>query len=295
MPMIRISRMNGQLVWEGEGELVLGPRPGQPTNLLADGVIIRQEERRDGEVRSRQLAITGLMQTTPAEYRISYASPPPTVSFDPSGDAWVLGLPEPPPVQLYELRAEFPPGMAEWLHRALEAPLETPEERRTRERALHEARLAAWRDPGVPVSELMQSGAPPRAGITFDDIRDDLRRHRRPEPTMAELDRWAEENQREREEAEDRWGLARALYENQARLLTPADVAEAFGLDPELVSGPADEVLRRQRAEQDELITSTRAEFPHDPYDYGRIYPGDRGTSRWTPPADPNEKIRSCP
>lgn len=47
------------------------------------------------------------------------------------------------------------------------------------------------------------------------------------------------------------------------------------------------------RPENDELIASTRAEFPYDPYRYGRVYP--EGPSRWTPPEDPDERIPSCP
>lgn len=286
MPMSRIritSLPDGALVYEGEGELVLGPRLGHPTNLLADGVAIRQEERRDGEVRSRQIDITSLVREVPAEYRVNYYAPPlPTVGWDPSGDAWEFNIPVPEPVQLYELRAEFQPGVAQGLRDALERSFETPEERNTRERAWHEARLAAWRNPRVSVNELMQGGAVPRDRITFDDIRDDLRRRRQPEPTMWDL--W----QAHRDDQ-----LRMRLYD---RPVTPADVAEMFDLDPELTGSAASaEEMRRRREEQDELITSTRAEFPHDPYDYGRIYPGNQGTSRWTPPDDPNEKIRSCP
>jgi hypothetical protein len=55
------------------------------------------------------------------------------------------------------------------------------------------------------------------------------------------------------------------------------------------------ESIRARSAEHEEAITSARSEFPYDPLDYGRIYPGDTGTSRWTPPEDPDEKIRSCP
>lgn len=55
------------------------------------------------------------------------------------------------------------------------------------------------------------------------------------------------------------------------------------------------ERIRARSAEHEEAITSARSEFPYDPLDYGRIYPGDTGTSRWTPPEDPDEKIRSCP
>lgn len=45
--------------------------------------------------------------------------------------------------------------------------------------------------------------------------------------------------------------------------------------------------------DQDRLMKETRSEFPHDPYQYGRYNP--EGPSRWTPPEDPDEKVRSCP
>lgn len=45
--------------------------------------------------------------------------------------------------------------------------------------------------------------------------------------------------------------------------------------------------------EQDRLMEETRSEFPHDPLGYGRVHP--EGPSRWTPPEDPDEKVRSCP
>ena len=282
MPMsrIRITSLDDEsVIYEGAGELVLGSRPGYTTNLLADGVVIRQEERRGGEVRSRQIDLTELVREASAEYRVNYYAQPLTVGIDPSGDAWTFNIPVPDPVQLYELRAEFQPGVAEWLRGVLERSFETPEERNTRERARHEALRSA-----------NGYGIAPRAGITFDDIREGLRRHRRPELNL--------------DEDEDRWGAARSLYENQVRGVIPADVAEMFDLDPETMARVAEAGRRagegiRSLTEafqrNEEAITSTRAEFPHDPYNYGRIYPGDQGASRWTPPDDPNEKIRSCP
>lgn len=42
----------------------------------------------------------------------------------------------------------------------------------------------------------------------------------------------------------------------------------------------------------EELIRSTRAEFPDDPYEYGRRYP--HGPMRWTPPPE-GEDTPSCP
>jgi hypothetical protein len=242
--MIRITELDGgALVYEGEGELILGPGPDRPTNLLADGVAIRQEQRQeDGEIRVRQIDISGLLEGVRAEYRINYA--PSTVVWEQDRDP--LRIPDPPRVRLYELRAEFPMSMGAWLRSVLERSFETPQERRTREEAWSEALRSA---DGY--------GIVPRAEITFDDIRDGLRRHRRPEPTMAE-----------------------AL----------AQVAESARRAGEGLSSLAEAFQRNEEA-----ITSTRAEFPHDPLQYGRIYPGDAGASRWTPPADPDEKIRSCP
>lgn len=61
--------------------------------------------------------------------------------------------------------------------------------------------------------------------------------------------------------------------------LTPAQVAEAFGLPPEIVFGPVSDLETNE-----ELIRSTRAEFPDDPYEYGQRYA--HGPMRWTPPPE---------
>lgn len=45
------------------------------------------------------------------------------------------------------------------------------------------------------------------------------------------------------------------------------------------------------RPEYDALIESTRAEFPYDPYDYGRRHCGS-APMRWTPPPDGEEVPR---
>lgn len=69
--------------------------------------------------------------------------------------------------------------------------------------------------------------------------------------------------------------------------LTPAQVAEAFGLPPEFVMGASVDLDSNE-----ELIRTTRAEFPDDPYDYGRRHA--LGPMRWTPPLE-GEEIPSCP
>lgn len=69
----------------------------------------------------------------------------------------------------------------------------------------------------------------------------------------------------------------------------PADVAD-------MMTDDAGQILpdwRARYAAHEEAIRSTRALFPRDPYDYGRIHPS--GPSRWTPPEDPDEEVPSCP
>lgn len=251
MPMIRITNLpDGAVIYEGEGELVMGPDcSGSPSR-----VALRQEDRRGEYVRSRQIDLSSLLEPSArAQYRAVHEPFSPTIGIDPSGDAWAFSIPA--PVQNWELRAEFPPGMGDWLRRALEAPLETPDECRAREEARHDAMVEEWREAvrlePSPVSYrdlvCQAFGIDPSLVQSAEEAQIDL---------STALGRMAEATERASQ------GLG--------------SLAEAF-----------------QRNE--EAITSARAEFPHDPYDYGRIYPGNQGTSRWTPPEDPDEKIRSCP
>lgn len=266
MPMMRITRLDGQLVWEGEGELVMSPDSvfSEPS-----WVAIRQEERQGDELRYRQLDISGLVlePSARAEYRVVYEpTPSPTVGVDPSGDAWVFSIQAPQPVRRWELRIDLPESAFDYIRRALEGPIETPDERWAREVAWAEAARSVWLAPG-----------PFEAGSETLEA-------------------------------------ARRLHESQIVSFWEA-LCQEYGIDPSLVGvageagvdfstalaeaaesagrglGSLVEAFRRN----EEAITSARAEFPHDPYDYGRIYPGDSGTSHWTPPEDPNEKIRSGP
>lgn len=77
------------------------------------------------------------------------------------------------------------------------------------------------------------------------------------------------------------------LRERIARISEAArQVAEAFELPPELVLGPVD------LDSNEDPIRSTRAEFPDDPYGYGRRHP--HGPMRWTPPPE-GEDVPPCP
>lgn len=61
--------------------------------------------------------------------------------------------------------------------------------------------------------------------------------------------------------------------------LTPAQVAEAFGLPPEFAYGPPVDLDANE-----ELIRSTRGEFAYDPWEYGDREP--EGPMHWTPPPE---------
>lgn len=157
--------------------------------------------------------------------------------------------------------------------------------------------------------------------IPFEPDADPLR-IQVPEPDMTEVqrlvDQWIPrgspfqrafyENALRPDEAEQmaeleidlsRW--EEAVERMRTRFLTQRSIREAYGFsEAELGLLPEGEGIRppdwRAAFERnEEAITSARSEFPYDPLAYGRIYPGDAGTSRWTPPEDPDEKIRSCP
>jgi hypothetical protein len=268
MPVIRITRMGGELVYEGEGELVLDPDPFAPGRQ--GHLAIRQERRRDGEVLSRQLDITELMTQTGASYTSRVYFPPVSLSFDFSTDPPTAAILEPPQA-VTELRVEGEAPWLDWLRNVLEEPVETPEERQERNEQYAEARRRAMMDARMPLEEIRaQLGLPEHdlLQMAHRAVEADIERNRR--VALGE--------------SPDPGGLRQGL-EAMAENLRRA-VAEAYDL-PESVLGPD--------PAHDELIESARSEFPHDPYQYGRIYPGDSGASRWTPPEDPDEKIRSCP
>jgi hypothetical protein len=262
MPVIRITRMDGELVYEGEGELVLDPDPFAPGRQ--GRIAIRQERRRDGEIMGRQLDITELLTQTGSRYTRSTYFPPMGLAFDPSADPLTVPLPPEPAQVVTELRIEGEAPWLDWLRNVLEEPVETPEERRARREQWENARRTAMALAELPPDQIRWDlGLPPLA-VAPDTER--IRYVPSADLTLA---------------------MAEHICQTAPELEAfRRSIAEAYDL-PESILGPD--------PAHDELIESTRSEFPHDPLQYGRIYPGDAGTSRWTPPDDPNEKIRSCP
>jgi hypothetical protein len=250
MPMIRITGEGGELVYEGEGELVMDQ------GVLGRRVALRQEQRLGGEVRGRELDLTEFLQAVPPSWSVHRRSTPmPVFDFSLDPPSMSIGIPE----LVTELRVDFPAGSLGWLRRVLEEPMETPEERSAR----HEQRAERLRTQIMPLDFGPVEPAIQEAVRSFDALRAAL--------------------QTEGERRAHQALIARTMGIPQRTLYSEDELRDVLDMT----------VVRS--AEHDRIIAETEAEFPHDPLGYGRVYPGDAGTSRWTPPADPNEKIRSCP
>lgn len=166
----------------------------------------------------------------------------------------VSSVPQDYQVDTVVLRVDYPAGGLRWLGDVLRQPFETAEERRARHEEQERQRVAEW-------ERMMPRRVVEGYGVAL----------------RAELDRMSQ------------WRPTRD------------QIAEAFGFTraelgvPDGVPDFPDVLARIQdrQTEHEQVIASARAEFPHDPYDYGRIYP--HGPSHWTPPDDPDERIPSCP
>lgn len=144
-----------------------------------------------------------------------------------------------------------------------------------------------------------EDGDPLSWGISFDD----LCPGRAPgEPTMAQVVRWQGLMESGREGAEfmairdmEQAGIAVAAVD-----ATVLRAVQDYGLPEEVLGAPPRTILGNlstvpaDRLEENErLIARTRAEFPSDPYEYGRVHP--EGPMHWTPPADNDGGVPSCP
>lgn len=75
MPRLIIQGRDHEVVYDGEGELLM--EPGPTGSRLPGRVSIHQEEIRPTEHRGRELDITEFLRMAPAEYTIQYRVPPP--------------------------------------------------------------------------------------------------------------------------------------------------------------------------------------------------------------------------
>jgi hypothetical protein len=306
--VIRILGQDGQTVYEGEGELIIEQSDNQ-LDRHPRRIALRQMETRPTESRGRELDLTGFLREVQAEYRFSPRSLDMRAAWmdEPVVPPWAV----PEPHLVAELVIQRPADELSWLADILNQSFETSEERR----AAAEARREQYRQSfGFGVL----SGPEVRADLGI-----------LPGMNRAEQNRidWAALRERIREAGEALSGLDRAArgcgFLGQAMQQAIEAEAEEASFTAANARAAMDQVRENHRALQscapedfrayvreaygipagligpdpahDELIESTLSEFPHDPYQYGRIWPGPEGTSRWTPPEDPEEKIRSCP
>jgi hypothetical protein len=294
---LKILGEGGEVIYNGQGELRLRPDP------LAQGTLgqisIYQEEVRLTEVRGRDIDITEFLRMLQVPYNVHYDAPEISLVWDP--DPNPLSVPVPSPPDQVTLSIQYPAEALAWLGNTLRQSFEAEGERRARYESIRD-----WmRDiqPDITrLREAMESLArlPLLSGI------------------QSALTQAAEaENQQAQQRAAGGHEICVRDYDAEQEVirahhgygiaprLTPGDLQRlSFGFDPSLIDEAEDsgssfhevlEIIPARSAEHETAITSARDAFPHDPLDYGRIYPGDVGTSRWTPPEDPDEKIRSCP
>jgi hypothetical protein len=257
--LICIIGSDRQQVYAGEGELI------EHRNALGSRIEIRQTQRVGAERRGRSLDLTEFLNAISPGWSARRVVRPVPV-FDFSLDPPTMAVPTPEDHEVItELRLDLPADSLSWLKDVLEQGFETAEERNARHEARAEAMIQEQMAPAV------QNAA--QGIMTFQEA---LR-----QVASAPV-------------------LERMLSMEDRRRRYRSAVAAAFGLPEEIVYSDDDvratlDISVTRSAEHDRIIAEARAEFPHDPLDYGRVYPGDNGTSRWTPPADPDEKIRSCP
>ncbi len=216
--MIRITGRDDTVIYEGEGEVVVG-LDGALNGVPAGVVVLRMA---DGDFMA-QLEITGLLQSTPHTWTQHYEDVP--VFLEQDTDP--ARLPDPPRIIRTVLDIDIEPETA------------------------------------LQLQQMIDRG-----------YRRDSRRYRRLRDSLMEE-------------------TAQRLYESGS--LPPEDVRALAGfeeLEAEIRRRAPAGDLSIRLAEQEALIKSTRDQFPHDPYDYGRIHP--KGPSRWTPPPE-GEEVPPCP
>jgi len=299
MPLIKITDERGEQVWQGEGELV------RERSGFLDRTVIRQTVRTATERRSRDLDLSGFLTVFPADVAVEFDIPPLRWT-EPTAEE-MAQVPDLPGVKEIILRIQAPGSALSFIAQALDAPIETDDERRAREvarteemRRMHEEQVRLFQDARYSSEWHAERTAFTGGPIDFRDVlpsRDEMRETFSGGPIeardgygIAPRSEWSSEYQ----------GLFRAAFQEAGVSLDQYRYdADALmqGRDRLYESAVRDaETLRalNDLAEQhEEAIRSTKAEFPYDRYDYGRINP--EGPSRWTPPDDPDEKVSRCP
>ena len=264
---LKVTGENGTVIFEGEGEVVLGLDPAvSGPGALTQTAVLRIH---DGNYHA-QLDLTGLVSTTPHTWTRTYDTP--EMDWDPCPDP--LRLPDPPRVLETCLEIDISPEFALALRRELYRG--HPDHQDRPQSTFRDLLGSVTRSPDY---EYLTLGEEDRIVSAGPDWFQELRRvlaTRTPAARQRIIERLVEDS------SPDFRFEQSALEELYGRgVMTPQAFREQANLPD------------RTYEAREELIRSTRAEFPHDPYDYGRRHP--EGPSRWTPPEDPEEVIPSCP
>jgi hypothetical protein len=252
--VICIKGKSGRTVWESEGRMLPAfLRPGQA--IL--------EVTRDGV--TAQVDLTNLLMAVPCRWQYTYPTPVAGIDLADPDSPVAVDLP-PDPVRT-EIILDMEDATAESLRHSLERSFPASFRPDLAEDESRRLRDGYW-------------------GTVRDLLRIEPEPRRSAEPTAAEVDRIVSLYGDDPDEAQ-------RLYERG--MMPPEDVRILTGFAQSCMD--AADAFRRMAPgpvqAYDDLIASTRAEFPHDPYGYGRIHP--QGPSRWTPPEDPDEEVPSCP
>lgn len=253
---IRVTGQDDTVIFEGEGQIIFNDDPEM--DHLPGQAVLRI---REGNYHA-QVDLSGLRALEQFEMAVDFEIPP--LRFEPDPDPLVV--PEAPRPVLTRLDLGIPPGMALAMREEI-----------YRGHPDHQPRRSFY-------EEVM--GRRDRADLG------DL--------TMEETDRiisagedWRREWERalmSRTPSARQQVIERVMERSMPH---PYDVAEAYeqGVLPldraRQAMGYGETYEARER-----LMAETRAEFPHDPYGYGRRCP--EGPMRWTPPDD-GEEVRPCP
>jgi hypothetical protein len=170
MPLIRITGLDGEPVWEGEGELEWSAGPLSRTSL-------RQIRTLPDQTRlARQLDLTEFLRAYPAQYSIRPV--PPQIGVDFCTDPPTVTVPDLPGL-MTELRFDRPAEDLSWLRNVLEEPVETPDERHVREEEAARLRRIAMMGGSFDTERLRTIdgyGHAPRAQLDWDRFAQDIAR-----------------------------------------------------------------------------------------------------------------------
>lgn len=243
MPVIRVTDPQGEMVYEGEGEIV------QHGHDLA---LVQNRRMENGDILSRRVELSRVMETVP--FQVSRSVRPSQLRFRNNTEGWPCVEVDPSEPEWNISFGAGAEGFAQYLAHMLSAPVETAEERRH----LGEMRAQAYRtlDPDC-ISEALEAGA-------ID------------ESTAAQLRTFG---------AFREYGGLLASGREQL-YLSASRAQEAL---EQLTAALADPGVDLDANE--ELIRSTRSEFPYDPHGYD--HPRTNEMS-WSPPPE-GEEVPSCP